>query len=539
MEWRGASTADHQEPGAGAALGMSDGSVMKAAATARVDLKVMDHQQQQQRFRQEAMRDSLLASRDKHTQQPQRWYGLDWLRFLCIFYVVFGHSYKVSQYGAGGWRDKDEQVEDGRYIFTAVSLGYHWCVPMLFFISGTCMSIGINSHLSKEREKKRALSFFRSSPISAGERILDYFRLAASSCLKLSQFLCLGIICNFINCQVAPTEWGGKQSPIYNPKLKPETEWEYRIRFLAWLLDLDPEKGGFVRAGLFGLIGSQWYTVILMAFIAPTLPLVMWLKDGSELTQRSRVLGVLAVLVGLSTTALLYLPGMSGMNMAYIQVALFGPLFLLMLSLCWPHRFNLKWGFLAFVLLSWGLSIPMPKPKELFFLQFFIFFVAGFYAGEFKSRLFDESNVFFLFKDLNMLLPFAVFVLWNVFPILFESLLSSIRGPYPIHKTLSRRFGSMVGTWVIVIFLFSAASRFFNAPIPRVFYDQLYVWGLLLFVSHTLILTLLWKYLWIPMGFNLEERFFLGCHLTIIITFILVKLYASLRQMVTKMKPKS
>jgi len=37
-------------------------------------------------------------------------------------------------------------------------------------------------------------------------------------------------------------------------------------------------------------------------------------------------------------------------------------------------------------------------------------------------------------------------------------------------------------------------GRFFNAPIPRVFYDQLYVWGLLLFVSHTLILTLLWKY---------------------------------------------
>jgi hypothetical protein len=25
----------------------------------------------------------------------ERWYGLDWIRFICIFYVVFGHTYKV------------------------------------------------------------------------------------------------------------------------------------------------------------------------------------------------------------------------------------------------------------------------------------------------------------------------------------------------------------------------------------------------------------------------------------------------------------
>lgn len=57
-----------------------------------------------------------------------------------------------------------------------------------------------------------------------------------------------------------------------------ETEWEYKLRFWAWLFDFHPEKGGFVRAGLFGIIGSQWYTLILMAFIALTLPLVMWIK---------------------------------------------------------------------------------------------------------------------------------------------------------------------------------------------------------------------------------------------------------------------
>lgn len=29
-------------------------------------------------------------------QRPkERWYGMDWLRFICIFYVVFGHTYKV------------------------------------------------------------------------------------------------------------------------------------------------------------------------------------------------------------------------------------------------------------------------------------------------------------------------------------------------------------------------------------------------------------------------------------------------------------
>jgi uncharacterized membrane protein len=60
-----------------------------------------------------------------------------------------------------------------------------------------------------------------------------------------------------------------------------ETEWEYKLRFWAWLFDFHPEKGGFVRAGLFGIIGSQWYTLILMAFIALTLPLVMWIKVRS------------------------------------------------------------------------------------------------------------------------------------------------------------------------------------------------------------------------------------------------------------------
>jgi hypothetical protein len=87
----------------------------------------------------------------------ERWYGLDWIRFICVFYVVFGHTYKVrthalcatrracrappcadrstpytvlsmqiSQYEEGGWRDKDEKYEPGLYIFRAVSLGYHW-----------------------------------------------------------------------------------------------------------------------------------------------------------------------------------------------------------------------------------------------------------------------------------------------------------------------------------------------------------------------------------------------------------------------------
>jgi hypothetical protein len=39
-----------------------------------------------------------------------------------------------------------------------------------------------------------------------------------------------------------------------------------------------------VRAGLFGIIGSQWYTVILMAFIAITLPLIMWIKVTHSFT---------------------------------------------------------------------------------------------------------------------------------------------------------------------------------------------------------------------------------------------------------------
>ncbi len=84
---------------------------------------------------------------------------MDWCRFLCVFYVVFGHAYKVSsfyfqtstqlwddvvcivlqrgnilskqhvqisQYETGGVRDRDEHFEEGLYIYKAVAIGYHW-----------------------------------------------------------------------------------------------------------------------------------------------------------------------------------------------------------------------------------------------------------------------------------------------------------------------------------------------------------------------------------------------------------------------------
>jgi hypothetical protein len=47
-----------------------------------------------------------------------------------------------------------------------------------------------------------------------------------------------------------------------------------------------------------------------------------------------------------------------------------------------------------------------------------------------------------VFRDGNKMFVWLVFVFWNVFPILFESMLSSIRGPYPIHKHFTRRYHS-------------------------------------------------------------------------------------------------
>ena len=122
----------------------------------------------------------------------------------------------------------------------------------------------------------------------------------------------------------------------------------------------------------------------------------------------------------------------------------------------------------------------------------------------------------------------------------------------------------MAGTWMVVVCLLGAAFRFVNAPMVPFLYDHLYRLGLWLFVSHTLILTLCWKYrtphapqhttrharrttrtthtrcacttlmpsllwlVWIPMGLSLMARFFLGCHVTIFLTIALVKLGAGL-----------
>ncbi len=37
---------------------------------------------------------TILGSQGKR----EHWYGMDWCRFLCVFYVVFGHAYKVSSF---------------------------------------------------------------------------------------------------------------------------------------------------------------------------------------------------------------------------------------------------------------------------------------------------------------------------------------------------------------------------------------------------------------------------------------------------------
>jgi hypothetical protein len=52
----------------------------------------------------------------------------------------------------------------------------------------------------------------------------------------------------------------------------------------------------------------------------------------------------------------------------------------------------------------------------------------------------------------------------------------------------------MAGTWMVVVCLLGAAFRFVNAPMVPFLYDHLYRLGLWLFVSHTLVLTLCWKY---------------------------------------------
>ncbi len=52
----------------------------------------------------------------------------------------------------------------------------------------------------------------------------------------------------------------------------------------------------------------------------------------------------------------------------------------------------------------------------------------------------------------------------------------------------------MAGTWFVVLALFSAAFKFMNGPILPFLYNVLRRLLILLFLSHTLVLTLFWKY---------------------------------------------
>jgi hypothetical protein len=55
---------------------------------------------------------------------------------------------------------------------------------------------------------------------------------------------------------------------------------------------------------------------------------------------------------------------------------------------------------------------------------------------------------------------------------------------------------------MVVVCLLAAAFRFLNAPMVPFLYEHLYRLGLWLFVSHTLILTLCWKYCTLSLFFN-------------------------------------
>jgi hypothetical protein len=251
-----------------------------------------------------------------------------------------------------------------------------------------------------------------------------------------------------------------------------ETEWEYKLRFWAWLFDFHPEKGGFVRAGLFGIIGSQWYTLILMAFIALTLPLVMWIKvrhtarhtrpsartrtrhdthtrlmcdqDSPETADKSQLFAVLGGFAGASALALLCLTPMDLPDIgthppppalalisrmrAWHGLTFFGirehaqrTLWRACSCRWWPWRPSCTGPTGATC--AWASSPSSPSPGssasvnptprvvlttsplrhttrahlslslfffrrvELFYLQFFIFFVVGIYTGEVRTGL--------------------------------------------------------------------------------------------------------------------------------------------------------